>query len=319
MVLAALSLAAALAAPPSGGARPREADPRPVTTEKQAAELCAASAPTERVRFKGDAVDRAAAAQKHDEERDAALDRRYRTTVAAKEVTFGDYDAAQGELSLSPRSGLSGAGGALRLWLTGDKTLPVNADAAAAKRVFAAQKAGRLELQLVFELDGDASDAPCVAVPGTHRFTVAASPVSWSYVAGGEVLARGGEGADKPLASAKAGAKPHVEVEDAISEGVAGDARDRVAARRQDLEGCYASALQKDPTLDGTLVLEVQLTKKDGAPEKVDVVADSVQDDALAGCVKKIVEKVAFKRATPRGGRAQIPVRFELAAPNGKS
>jgi hypothetical protein len=288
---------------------PQVAAPRVLENPAQVRALCEALVPSERVLTRGDVVQRASAVAAHDSHREAALESRYRVQIAADRLRFGEYDPDEQQLVLSDRAFLSTAGGSLQVWPVEDVGLAVTVDAAAARRIMQAEAAKRLTLALTFALPDD-PDITCGHANGSNQYSLAVEPFRWEYLDRGQVLARGGEGSDRPTVTVAEGARPRVRVGDPIGAG-GGALRSAVEARAKDLEGCYQRALQQNPGLDGSLVAEVDLAS--GAARSVRMAADSVQDEAMAGCVNGIISRVAF----PEGAdvRADIPIHFELEPP----
>lgn len=280
-----------VAAAPTGPA------PRAVASAEELAALCAALSPAERLRPAGDALARGEASGRQRAGRDAAMVARYAMTLPGGPLAFAPYDAADRELALAEPALLPVPGGASSLWPTEERGLAVEVDAAAARRILDAQQAGRLTLEVVFDLPDDAT---CGADPRGKAFTLPIEPVEWSWSDGREALARGGAGAARPLASAAQGARPQVSVGAPVIG--APDARRAVAARRADLERCYAEALEADPAVDGLLVVELG--------PRPSIAADSTGAPELGACVLR-----AVARARPAGGRAAVPIQFELLPP----
>jgi hypothetical protein len=262
------------------------------------ARLCAALDPSERLRTKGDAVARGEAEVRQDAARDAAVTGRYEVVVPGAGLAFAPYDGPERRLALVEPVQLPVAAGVARLWPTEERSLAVEVDAAGARRIIDAQREGRLSLGLVFDLGDDAS---CGKGARGKRFTIPVEPVSWRWLDGEAVVARGGAAVDRPLLTAAQGAKPRVDV----GEPIAGpsEAKKAVLARAVDLEACYAEALRRDPGLDGVLVADLG-----GARPAIS--ADSVGDPDLAACVQKVLAPLA-----PSQGRLAVPLRFELEPP----
>jgi hypothetical protein len=260
------------------------------------ARLCRALLPAERLRIDGNAVDRGEAEDRHDAERDRALERRYRVVIPSNRIVFAPFDSQARKLGLSFRAELRAADGALRVWTIRDRGLPVDVDAETARRILAAQAASRLTLEIVFAL---ADDATCGGTAATRRWALGMDPVSWTYLEDQVPLARSGAAADRPAVTLAQGARPRVEV----GEPVAGPpgARAQVDARRAGLEACYADALGRDPALDGVLVADL-------APGKTEIAADSVGDPALARCVRTALEGAV----SGGSAKAAVPIRFTL-------
>lgn len=307
MIGLVLSLALAAAQPPPS------AD-APVALEglDQVRSLCDALTPVERAASRGDAVERGRAAAEREERRATALRRRYRVTVPGDRLRFAPYDPAEGRLALSDRAALTAAGGALRLWSVAEDGLPVAVDAAAAERIVRSAARRALSLDLTFVLPDDDDDALACAHPNASlRYGLGVEPLAWQYTDGGQVLARGGAGADRPPVTAAQGALPRVEI--AAPVGSPGDGLQRaLRARAPELEGCYRRALERDAALDGVLVADLDLAGE-GRPRAVRMGIDSVQDDALSACVRDVVAATRFPAAP--GGRAQVPIEFSLQAP----
>lgn len=306
-----LSASAAAAAPAGPAARTtpkapvvRAAAPGPdrpaarLGSAEELARLCAALDPSERLRTKGDAVARGEAEARQDAERDAAVTGRYEVVVPGAGLPFAPYDGPERRLALVEPVQLPVAGGVARLWPTEERSLAVEVDAAGARRIIDAQREGRLSLGLVFDLGDETS---CGKGARGKRFTIPVEPVSWRWLDGDAVVARGGAAVDRPLLTAAQGAKPRVDVGEPIAGPV--EAKKAVLARAVDLEACYAEALRRDPGLDGVLVADLG-----GARPAIS--ADSVGDPDLAACVQKVLAPLA-----PAQGRLAVPIRFELEPP----
>ncbi len=312
-----LALTLVLAAPPAPAApaedspvvsAPTASSPLALESPAQVRAMCEALTPSERVIAKGDVVERAHLEAVHDSRREVALDARYRVQIAADRLRFAEYDPDEKVLVLSDRAFLAAAGGSIQIWPVENAGLPVTADAAAARRIMQAAARKRLVLALTFTLP-DEDDVTCAHANGSNRYALGVDPFRWEYLDGTQVLARGGEGADRPIVTAAEGALPRVRVSDPIGGGR--ELRSAVEARGKDLEGCYHRALQQNPGLDGSLVAEVDLAS--GAARTVRMAADSLQDEAMTACVSGIISNVAF----PQGADvlADIPIHFELEPP----
>jgi hypothetical protein len=305
--LAALLLALPAAAPAGRTPTPvirqegpgPEKAPVPLETPDDVKRLCRLLEPAERLRARGDAVERGEAERVHVGERAAALEERYVTTVNAAKLPFAPYDGPERRLALQEPVQLTAAAGAARLWPAEARGLAVEAEASAARRILDAQRRGTLTLSVTFELPDDAT---CSIMPRGSTHTLPIDPVAWRWLDGGAVLAHGGAAAERPLVSAVQGARPTV----AVGEPLAGPAelRKAVLARARDLEACYANALKKDPGLDGVLVADL------GGPRAA-ISADSVGDADFAACVREVLATLAPQQ----GGRAAVPIRFELTPP----
>jgi len=270
-----------------------------LATAEDVTRLCAVLQPSERLRGAGDAVERGEAETKHDAARDAALTERYEVVVPAAGLAFAPYDGPERRLALSEPVQVAVGDGTGRLWPTEERALPVEIDAAAARKVLDAQRAGTLSLALTFDLPDDAT---CGSGARGKKFTIPVEPVSWRWIDGESVLARGGAAADRPLLTAAQGARPKVDVGEPIA-GPA-EAKKAVLARSAALEACYAEALKRDPALDGVLVADL-------GGKRAAISADSVGDADLAACVQKVLGPLA----PAKGGKAAVPIRFELQPP----
>lgn len=304
--LAVLLLAAPPAAPAGKASVPvvRQEDPGPerspvwLATREDVAKLCGALVPPERLRAEGDAVDRGEAEERHDRAREAALKERYEALVPAGKLAFAPYDGPERRLALQEPVQLLLANG-IAIWPTEARGLGVETEASVARRVLDAQRRGTLSLGLVFDLP---EDATCGTGARGKTFTLPVEPVAWRWLDGQTVLAHGGAAAERPLVSAAQGARPKVDVGEPIS-GPA-EVKKAVLARSRDLEACYADALRRDPRIDGVLVADFGGTR-------AAISADSVGDEGLAACVQKVVGPLA----PAQGGKAAVPIRFELAPP----
>jgi hypothetical protein len=297
------------AAAPAANPSPLQAvDPAPdraavrLTTADEVARLCGMIEPPERLRASGDAVERGEAEARHDERRDAAFRERYEVVVPGAGLAFAPYDGPERRLALSEPVQIAVGEGTARLWPTEDRSLPVDIDAPAARKVLEAQRNGTLSLALTFDLPEDVS---CGAGARGKKFTIPVEPVSWRWVDGTTVLARGGAAVDRPLLTAAQGARPRVDVGEPLA-GPA-DAKKAVLARSTELEACYAEALKRDPGIDGVLVADI-------GGQRAAISADSVGDADLAACVQKVLGPLA----PAQGGKVAVPIRFELEPPGAK-
>jgi hypothetical protein len=314
MLAFTFALSLAVAATPAQAAAPAADAPRapaaPLVLESpaQVRALCDALMPSERLLTRGDVVERARAEAAHDARRETALGARYRVRIAADRLRFEEYDPEERQLVLSERAFLAAASGSIQVWPVEDVGLPVTVDEAVARRITQAAARKRLALVLTFALPDD-DDVTCGHANGSGRYSLGVEPYRWEYLAGSQVLARGGEGADRPIVTVAEGARPRVSVSDPVGGGR--ELRSAVEAREKDLQGCYQRALQQNPGLDGSVVAEVELAS--GAVRSVRLAADSLHDEAMAGCVTGIISQVSF----PQGAdvRADIPIHFELEAP----
>jgi hypothetical protein len=312
--LATLLLALSGAASAAGTAPTRvpavegapETAPLRLATPADVVALCRKLEPAERLRGQGDAVAQGEAEVAHARARDEAIVGRYELVVPAAKLPFARYDGGARRLFLERGGFITLEGGDARLWPAAEAGFPVEVEPEGARRILGAQAAGTLELGLVFDL---ADDATCGSGPsGKSRYTLPVDPVAWRWQSGGEVLARGGAGADRPLVTAAQGASARV----AVGEPMAGprDARRAVEERTPALQACYADALRRNPGVDGVLVAELG-----GA--RPAIAADSVGDAELAACVTRALGDAAG--AAGVGGTVAVPIRFELVPPSARA
>ncbi|HET9598151.1 MAG TPA: hypothetical protein VFP65_21360 [Anaeromyxobacteraceae bacterium] len=309
-----LALTLALAAADAAAAVPLpEAPPgtaQLLETPAQVRALCEALVLPERMRARGDAVQRARAVSEHERRRDAALHRRYQVGIPGERLRFTAYDAEEHRLGLSERAFLAAAGGSLHVWpVDEDRDLSVAVDPVAAQRVMQAAERRQLALVLTFNLPEDDDEVTCAHRAGAASWSLGVEPVAWAYVEDGVPLARGGEGADRPLVTAAQGARARVEVAEPMGEGGPG-VRSALEARASELLACYGVALRARPGLDGSMVLDAELSG--GAARTVRLAVDSLQDDGVAACAKNVVTTTRFP---PVEGRIAIPIHFRLDAP----
>jgi len=258
--------------------------------------LCNRLVPAERLRPGGDVVEQGEARSRQDTGRDRSLAARYRIAVPAGRVAFAPYDGPEQRLQVAEPATFRLEGGSVVLTATEDRGLPVQVGAEMARKILAARGAGRLGLQLVFDLP---DDAICVVDKRGKRFTLPVEPVEWSWLDGDTALARGGVAGDRPAVSTAAGAHPAVDVGDPIAGP--SEAKQAVAALRADLVSCYADELKRDPGIDGVVVVDVG--------SRIGVAADSTGSATLTACIERVLAPLAGSSV------ASVPIRFELVAP----
>jgi hypothetical protein len=310
-----LALTLALAAGPVES-HPLSVEPPPapgevvtLDTAEQVRALCDVLDPPERALAAGDAVEQDRMRALRERRHDAALAGRYRVQIAPERLVFS-YDGEERRLRLSQRGWLVAARGALRLWTVVDEGLPVAASPGAAKHIVDAAARKTLTVVLTFDLPDD-DEVSCAHPAGSRAWALGVEPFSWELRERGRTLARGGEGGDRPVVTA--GALPRVDVAEPIGELGGRDLRAAVTARTKDLEGCYRRALRVAPALDGSVVAELDLGGDAGVPRGVRIAIDSLQDEAMLGCVTRVLAATAFP--TGRDSVAAIPIHFELDAP----
>lgn len=258
--------------------------------------LCKRLVPAERLRPRGDPVDQGEARARQETGRNESMVTRFQITVPAGRLAFAPYDGPEQRLEVAEPATLKLDGGAVVLSATEERGLPVHVDAAMARKILAARTAGRLGLQLMFDLP---DDAVCMVDRRGKRTTLGVEPVEWSWRDGQTVLAWGGVAGDRPAVNMAVGALPAVEV----GEPIAGpsEARKSVASRQADLTACYAKELRRDPAIDGVVVVDLG--------SRIAVAADSTGSSALTACVERALASLAGSAP------ASVPIRFELMAP----
>jgi hypothetical protein len=259
------------------------------------ASLCRRLVPAERLRLKGDALEQGEARTRQEALRDEAITGRYEITVPAAKLAFAPYDGPEQRLEVAEPATLR-LGTSASIVAMDARGLPVQVNAAIARRILAAQAAGRLSLRLVFDLP---DDAICASSRRGKAVSLGVEPVEWMWLDGGAPLAWGGVAGDRASVSVAVGGQPTVDV----GEPIAGpsEAKKAVLARRAELAACYAEGLRRAPALDGVLVVDLG--------PRVAVSADSTGSDELARCVEKALAALAGTEA------ASVPIRFELALP----
>lgn len=258
--------------------------------------LCKRLVPADRLRQGGDAVDQGEAWSRQEGDRDRSLNARYQVTVPSTRLTFAPYDGKGQLLQVIEPATLKLDGGAVVLVATEERDLGVHVSSAVARKILAARSAGRLGLQLVFDLP---DDAICMVDRRGKRYTLGVEPVEWSWRDGDAVLAWGGVAGDRPTVNLAAGAQPSVEVGQPVA-GPPGAGK-AVAARRAELVSCYAEELRRDPAVDGVVVVDLG--------RQIAVAADSTGSATLTACVERALAPLAGSAV------ASVPIRFELVAP----
>jgi hypothetical protein len=258
--------------------------------------LCGRLTPPERLRVRGDRVAQGELLAAHAAAREEAIVGRYTIVVPARQIPFSPYDGGERTLSVAGTPAVTLGAGKVRLWATEDRALPVKLDAESARHVLAAQRAGTLSLALVFDLPDDAT---CGGDTRGKRYALGVEPVEWTWLENGAPLARGGVSGDRPGVTTAQGAQPLVDVGEPVSGSA--DARKAVLAYGGELLGCYQRALQREPELDGLVVVDLG--------PKVAVTADSTGSAELTGCVEQTLAPLVA------ASRSSVPIRFELALP----
>lgn len=225
---------------------------------------------------------------------DAAMQQEYQLTLQPGQYKIGEADPGSGTLSIDTQR-------AFRLFHGQAVFYPVDEedlDLAVPEGQPLPQKTDDLALQLVVRPGQDA-EQPCTV------------GLSKDYVMGVEVLSarlvnKSGAAVaalEEDTGIQRAGStngQPDVEIEPAVVEGSATMSKtvtDRIAQLRPQLTQCYQQGLQKQPALDGSMVLGFDVSG--GKPGQVTVMADSVQDDQVATCVTRAVSGVELGKSAP--------------------
>lgn len=92
---------------------------------------------------------------------------------------------------------------------------------------------------------------------------------------------------------------------------VRADVTARMESARDPIVACYASALEKNRKLAGTLVVSFRAAPTSGSFESVQVVRDDVGDPAVTECV--LAEIAKLKLATPQKTALAITYPIDFA------
>ncbi len=100
-----------------------------------------------------------------------------------------------------------------------------------------------------------------------------------------------------------------------MGDGVRKDTAARMATTQDPIQTCYATALQKNRKLAGTLLLDIKVEAKTGKFKDVRVVRNDLPDADLEKCVVENVSKLAL--ATPQSSNVsvQYPLQFSPIDP----
>ncbi|MFW6051539.1 MAG: AgmX/PglI C-terminal domain-containing protein [Myxococcota bacterium] len=93
-----------------------------------------------------------------------------------------------------------------------------------------------------------------------------------------------------------------------------GDAQQRlrtaVDAEREQLDGCFAEALERDRNLTGDMVLQLHVSRQTGEVEEVEVDRSDVGDATLEQCVRTTLAGVRLEEAPRANLQVQYTLRF---------
>lgn len=283
-----------------------------IANEEAARKLCAATAPA--ARSSKDPRDPPGPGRRE------LLKTEFEATVSLSQLELADVDEAEREVTLRRRD-LLRPGLGVNLFME-EQELVLTAAAAAAvpaggaqplvRRVTALGKQQKALLRLRYRLADVDGAGPCRlgAKPGSPP-VLTIEPQLWElFDETGALFASGGVDAAGER-RAPAGGQPAVTVAPATVDGAgppAGEITERARKEEPRLRDCYAAALALDPTVDGSLVLEVAIGA-DGKAKEVTTTADSVHDAALASCATRLLGAVSWGKGGPSS--ALIPVHFE--------
>ena len=298
--LALLALVAATAPPPSIG------------SGEAARRVCLATAPPQRYAMRPFERRAYAAA------RERILGTEFEAVFPLEQLDLLDVDEATRELELSRRDLVKPAPG-VHLFVEDMKiVLPVvDDDAAQRDRAVATRAVEALSrpggtVRLRYELVDDDGAGPCLSPTFLGSIPVVRiEPKHWELRGpDGTLLARGTGRVPKDPRPPPGGV-PLVAVSPATVEGEGPLAS--VVTRSARLQGhrlhaSFDDALGRDPRLDGSLVLQVDIDS-DGVGHDLLVTADSVNDPKLVDCARAALRDVAWGKGGP--SLATIPIHFE--------
>lgn len=277
----------------SRGAEPAKA----LTSPESVRGLCETLRPVERVDFSAAGQDTAKARAAYESARESARQTSFTAELPWSGYAVSEWDAKAGQVTLSTERPFRALSGALNL-VDADRDevvlqlLPEQKEALAA-----GLSKGTLSLLLTFR-PAEADDNPCVTgKAGTYTMLV--DLLTAELRAAGEAVARAS--GDGFLPVGRAGGKPTVSIRPApmAEKGQLGPALSAGLEKvRPALEKCYAQALSAKPTLDGQLIVALEV-KADGAIAWKDVLVDSLQDADATACVRQAIDKARAKAGTP--------------------
>jgi hypothetical protein len=290
----------------------------PILGVAQVHELCMALRPVERVVFKGTPAAQSKAREEYERELE-----RWRKTEFSLELSWSGFAIAQWDaphrvVTLSTERPFRTFQGAFTFFDAGRDELELDVAEKDVEAFQANLDKNALTLALLFR-PAEEEGSACV-MSRTKRYALAVDLVGAELRAQGKTVARAEGDGWQPVPVARG--TPWVEVRPASgtrSEGL-GSHTEATAAeseratevvaslskKRPDLLGCYQAALAHRPSLEGSLVLAIDVTHQ-GSLSPGAVVADSVEDPALVDCVSKAVARTSTK---PKSGRVMVLVEF---------
>jgi hypothetical protein len=294
--------AAAAALLVSGGAW---GQPVPLGGPDEVRALCRALRPVERVRFDGDpeARERQQRDFVRERERLASQDRSIELDWSG--FVVARWSREDGTVTLDAERPFRAMNGALALFDLDRDQIRLQAVEGAEDALARGLARGSLTLALAFR-PAEAEATPCT-ISRTDSFAFAVDLLSAELREGDRVLARAQEDGFEPMVTA--GGAPRVEIRasnppdcaDCAEEVLAG-----IVGRGEAITACYRQALERSPSLDGTLVLAVE-TAEGGRLAVRTVVADAIQDEVVLGCIRKAIAE----GRSPKKGRASVVIDLE--------
>jgi hypothetical protein len=287
------------------------AEGTPLTGIEQVRGLCEALGTSRST--PGEPLARAQAEGPAKEAHDRALQQELVVTLRPGEFRIADADVSSGTLTVDTARAFRLFKGQVVFYTVDDEDL----DLAVPEGAGLPRNTGELTLELTVR-PGQDTEPGCTV--GLSKDYVVGVEVLSAQLRDrkGAVVARLDEDPSRDRLS-RPGGKPVVEIDPALTEGAGPLARqvgDGMQQLKPRLVQCYQASLGVRPSLDGTLVLGFEFTPG-GKPGPVTLVADSVQDEALARCVTQAVSELALSKArkgekvAAPSGRASVSVRFE--------
>lgn len=267
------------------------AGPVPLDTEETVRALCLDLRPVERMTFQT-----AEAREAFAKRRQQAAGREYLLRLPWGRFRVREWDRAAGEVTVSTEVPFRGVGGLLTVFDPDRSEIVFRAVRGREIQLAESLRKGTASLVLVLK-PAEAEEAPC-AMSRAPAYTLASDFISAELRVGAKTVARAED--DDFVVRGLAEGRPTVEVTTAAGPGeAAAQIVEAVARRKAALEACYASGLERNPSLDGSLVLRVEAA--DGKLLAREVVADSLHDRELERCVTGAVEGIQIQGSSAGG------------------
>ena len=281
-----------------------EATPAPVTLDSEARvkEICLALRPSERMTFAGGPGAQVVARGEFERHRDALRKSEFFIELPWSAFKVAEWDPAEHEVRISTERPFRAFKGALTFFDADRDVIELDSLESSEDELKAGLAKGQLTLAMVFRPSEDEA-SPCTASKAPS-YTFSVDLVSAELRLNGKPLARAQNDGFVPLPSSDG--HPTVEIRSAMGEDENHAVVASVALMKPAIEKCYAEALSRKPSLDGSLILGVEVGK-DGKMAADAVIADSVNDAEVTGCVK-----VAVAGARPAKGESRGTVAIHL-------